>query len=142
MAKPPRPWTVTPHQPILQLDENLWSVTSPVPGIPGGSFPRTMQIVRLGDGRLVLHNAIPLDEPGMKKLSSLGTPAFLIAPSPFHCIDAHAMRERLGAKLIAPARAAAAIATRVTVDGNFDALPADPALRVESLDGTRFGEAV
>jgi len=51
MPKPPRPWTVTPHRPIEKLDENLWSVTSPVPGIPGGTFPRTMHIVRLGDGR-------------------------------------------------------------------------------------------
>lgn len=34
MAKSPRPWTVTPHSPIQKLEENLWVVTSNVPGTP------------------------------------------------------------------------------------------------------------
>jgi hypothetical protein len=142
MAKAPRPWIVTPHDPIRQLDENLWTVDSPVPTIPGGTFPRKMSIVKLSDGTLVLHNAIPLDDAGMKQLEGLGRPAFLIAPSPFHCIDAHAMRARLGAKLLCPAAARERLREVVEPDGALDALPADPALRAETLDGTKFGESV
>jgi hypothetical protein len=142
MPRPPRPWTVTRHDPIQQIDDNLWTVDGAVPGIPGGGFPRKMSIVKLSEGALLLHNAIPLSEPEMKRLADLGRPAYLVAPSPFHCLDANAMRERLGVKVICPAAAASQIRERVPVDGGFDALPADPALRAEPLDGTTFGEGV
>ena len=70
MAKTPRPWTVIPHGPLEQLEDNLWVVESPVPG-PSG-LDRRMSIVRLSDGRLLFHNAVPLDEPTLDALTRYG----------------------------------------------------------------------
>jgi hypothetical protein len=140
--KQPRPWIVAPHDPIEQIDDNLWAVDGVVPTIPGGSFRRRMSIVRLADDTLLLHNAVPLDEPGMKRLGELGRPAILVLPSAFHCMDAHAMRERLGAKTYCPALSADRVRQVVEVDGHLDALPSDPRVRFVPLDGTTNGEGV
>jgi hypothetical protein len=142
MAKPPRPWTVTPHGPIQRIDDNLWWVESPVPGIPGRNFPRSMHIIRRSDGSLLLHNAIPLDDAGLEALTALGRPAILVLPSHFHCIDAHAMRARLSLKTYCPAGSLAETRQRVEIDGTLDALPPDPAVRFVALAGTKFGEGV
>ncbi len=140
MAKTPRPFTVHRPGPIKELEDNLWTVDDVVPGIPGGAFPRKMSIVKLGDGRLLLFNAIPLPDAGMKELAALGEPAFLFAPSPFHCIDAHAMRTRLGVKVLAPPRAVEKVREVVAVDGSYEMVPADAGVRFEKLDGTKFDE--
>jgi hypothetical protein len=140
MPKPPRPWTVTPHGPLVPVDENLWTIDSPVPGIPGGVFPRKMSIVRRSDGTLLFHNAIPVDDPTLEQVRALGKPALLVVPSPFHCIDAHAFRERLGLQVYCPAAAKEQVTEVVAVDGDWTALPADSAVRVEPLDGTTRGE--
>lgn len=141
-TKPPRAWTVTPHGPLVQHAPHLWSVESPVPGIPGGSFPRRMMVVRLSDGSLLLHNGVPLDDAGLALLRDLGRPSILVIPNAFHCIDAHAVRERLGLRVLCPAACAAQVGSVVQVDGHLDALPADPRLRFVPLDGTRNGEGV
>ena len=45
MAKPPRPWTVTRHDPLTQIEDNLWVVSGDVPGFPAGvEFNRRMSI--------------------------------------------------------------------------------------------------
>lgn len=142
MAKPPRPWIVTPHGPIERIDDNLWWVSGAVPGVPGRSFLRSMHIVRRSDGTLLLHNAIPLDDAALQELNALGRPAILVVPSPFHCIDAHAMRARLGLATYCPAGCAAEIRPRVEIDGHLDALPPDPAVRFIALAGTQAGDGV
>jgi hypothetical protein len=142
MAKGPRPWTVTRHDAIVQLDENLWTVDGAVPGIPGGHFPRKMMIVKRADGTLLLHNAMPLDEAGMRALVAIGKPSILVAPSPFHCMDAHAVKARLGVKVLCPAASAREIGARVEVDGDYGALAGEPDIEVVTLDGVRSGEAV
>jgi hypothetical protein len=55
-----------------------------------------MHIVRLSDGRLAFHNAIPLEDEAMREVAALGKPSILIIPMHLHAIDAHAFRERLG----------------------------------------------
>lgn len=140
MATSPRPWIVTPHGPIEKLDDNLWAVEGAVPGIPGGRFPRRMSIMRRSDGTLLLHNAIPLDDAGLHALAALGRPELLVLPSPLHCIDAHAMRAKLGLKVFAPAASAAQIGARVQVDGTLEALPPDPTVRFVPLAGVTGGE--
>ena len=63
MANAPRPWTVTRHDPLEQIDENLFAINGDVPGFPAAAaFPRRMSIVRLKDARLLFHNAIPVDD--------------------------------------------------------------------------------
>lgn len=140
--KPPRPYTVTPHGPIERIDDGLWSVESPVPGIPGGLFPRRMAIVRLGDGTLLLFNAIPLDDAGLAALRALGRPSILVVPSPLHTLDAQAVRDRYQVRLLCPAGAIDAVRQRTTVDGTLDELPRDPAVRFEPLGGVPSGEGL
>ena len=78
MAHAPRPWTVLPHRPLEQHEDNLWSVDG---SLPFGHMRRRMAIVRLGDGRLVFHNAIPLADDAMRALEAWGDPAILIVPN-------------------------------------------------------------
>ena len=65
----PRPWTVDRHDPIEKLAENLWEVEGDLPGM---GLRRRMTVVRLGDGRLVVHNAIALEESSQKQLEAWG----------------------------------------------------------------------
>jgi hypothetical protein len=139
MPKPFETWTVCPHSPIEKVTENLWRVAAPVPGAP---FPRTMVVVRLSDGRLVIHNGIALDAVGMTQLEAWGTPAFLIVPSGAHRIDAKIFKDRYPSmRVIGPRGAKKKIDEVVTVDateGDFG----DPDVRYELVDGTAEGEGV
>src|SRR5262249_46784927 len=81
MPKPFQTWTVYPHKPIEKIQDNLWRVEAPFPGAP---FPRSMILVRLGDGRIIVHNAIALDEDEMREIEAWGKLAFLIVPNGGH----------------------------------------------------------
>jgi hypothetical protein len=115
MSKPPRPWTVLPHGPLEQLEENLYAIESAVPGIPG--LRRRMAIVRRADGGLLFFNGVPVGEDALARIRALGTPAMLVVPQHLHMIDAHAFRDRLGVRVYAPAATRALVAERVAVDG-------------------------
>jgi len=137
---PPRPWTVLRHGPVEALDENLWHVTSV---LPRGPMDRRMTIARRADGRLLFHNAVPLDEPAMKALEARGEPAFLLVPNGFHRLDIHAWKARYPrCQVVAPPGSAAAVAKVLPVDLTADALPPDPTLEVQVLDGVRAREVV
>ena len=141
MARP-RPWIVTRHDPIEKLDVNLWAVNGDVPGFPTAvRFERRMQIVKLSDGRLVFHNAIPLDDAPLAEVQAWGRPAILIVPHHLHAMDAHAFREKLGVRVFTSRKTVEKVRAIVEVDGTLEELPADPALRPEVLAGTKFGEA-
>lgn len=140
MPQTPRPWTVERHGPIEPLEENLWTVTGDVPGVPG--LRRRMAIARRSDGDLVFFNAIPVSDEALREIRALGRPAFLVVPQHLHMIDAHAFREKLGVKVHAPRLGRARVEQRVKVDGTFEELPPDPAVRVESVPGFRTGEGV
>ncbi|MFL5318029.1 MAG: hypothetical protein ACJ790_00130 [Myxococcaceae bacterium] len=136
---PPRPWTVLKHGPLEKHEDNLWSVDGT---LPTGHMNRRMSIVRLPDGRLVFHNAVPLDEPAMKELESWGTPTFLIVPTGFHRLDVHAFKQRYSAmKVIAPAKQRARVEQVVAVDGSWDLLPNDPTVKAEVYRGAKVDEA-
>lgn len=140
MAAAPRPWTVLPHQAIERLEENLWSVEGK---LPSGGMTRRMAIFRLGDGRLVFYNAIPLDDASMAAVEAWGTPAFLVIPSSGHRLDVHAFAARYpGLKVVCQKEIAAKVGQVVRVDGAFDLLPADPRLEIVWVDGTKHGETV
>jgi hypothetical protein len=142
MAKPPRPWTVVDHSPIETIDDNLWGVVSKVPDFPNGTgMDRRMSIIRLADGRLVFHNAIPLDDPTLAKVRAWGKPSILIVPMHLHAIDAHAFRERLGVAVYTSKVVLEKVRAIVPVEGTLEDLPGDPSLSLRPLTGTRFGEA-
>lgn len=139
MPSSPRPWTVLPHDPLTRLEDNLWAVSG---ALPRGSLNRRMCIVRLGDGRLVFHNAVPLREEVMEELETLGRPAILIVPNRAHRLDVHAWKHRFRQLLVVcPPEARAPVSKIVPVDGDWRALPRDPALEVVPLGGSRWGEA-
>ena len=139
MAKTARPWTVTPHDPLQKLDENLWAVESPVPGIP---IRRRMCIVKRSDGQLLFLNAVPLDDKTLAEVTAWGKPAFLVIPHDQHGIDAHGFQQKLGVKIYGPKKNEAKMRAKWDVAGTIEDLPADPSVKFESLDGTKTGEPV
>lgn len=93
MGKPLKQWKVLPHGPLTQLEDRILTVVGDIQ-MPLMEFPRRMTIVRLVDGRLVVFNAIALDEDEMARIDAFGTPAFLIVPNDHHRLDAGIWKQR------------------------------------------------
>jgi hypothetical protein len=137
MAKPPRPWTVTRHDPIDKLEENLWTISGDVPGLP---FSRRMTIIKQSDGTLVFYNAIPLDDASLAEVKAWGKPSVLIVPHDGHMIDARSFAERLDLKIYGPKECAAKTKERAPMAGTLEDLPTDPSYRIEPVAGVKNGE--
>jgi hypothetical protein len=137
----PRPWTVLANHPVRLVEDNLLVVHGQAP--KGSDLERTMTVIRRSDGRLVIHSAIALDEAGMGAVEAMGEPSFLVIPNAFHRLDAHAYKARYPSlQVFCPAPAMKAAREVVAVDGALTDLPADPAVRVDVIEGFRFGEGV
>ena len=140
MAKPPwhTRWTVLPHEPIRKLEPDLWEVEGALEKMP---ITRRMVLVRLHDGRVVVHNAVSLEEPLMAKLEAWGKPSFLIVPNSFHRLDAWCWTQRYpGIAVLAGPSGQKAIAKAVSVVGGVELLPLGGGLVGEDLAGTKVGE--
>jgi hypothetical protein len=136
---PPRPWIVTHHDPIEELEENLWTVNGDVPGFPVGcGMQRRMCIIKLGDGRLAFYNAIPLDEDALARVRAWGTPAILIAPIYFHTMDAPAFAEKLGLQTFIARSGVELLKPAIPGVLPLEELPKE--LEFSILAGTKFGE--
>ncbi|MCB9521332.1 MAG: DUF4336 domain-containing protein [Myxococcales bacterium] len=69
---------------VHAVTDDVWEVRADV-GLPGGiKFPARMTVVRLPDGRLVLHSPVRLSDEDAAALERLGDPAFVVAPNGFH----------------------------------------------------------
>lgn len=133
MSKAHSEWKVLWHGPITKLAENVWWVLGALPGM---SLKRTMTVVRLSDGRLVIHNAIALDEASMHELNAWGTPAYLVVPNGGHRLDAPAFKRRYpGLSVVAPRGARARVQEVVPVDLTYEEFPNSEELRFERLHG-------
>lgn len=122
MAKPPRPWTVTPHGPIEKLEDNLWAVEGAVP-VPGG-IRRRMCIVKLQNGDLLFFHAVPLAEPQLAEVKAWGRPATLVVAHDNHAIDAVAFAAKLGLQVYAPRAGEAGLRARqVPLAGGLEQVP-------------------
>jgi hypothetical protein len=140
MAKQtPRPWIVTPHDPIEKLEDNLWTVDGGTPGLP---VRRRMSIVRLSTGELVFFNAVPVADAVLEELRAWGKPSYLVVPHHAHMIDAHAFMARLSVKLFGPKECRDKIAARAELSGTVEDLPRDAVLAAETLPGVNLGEPV
>lgn len=138
MAKVHRDWKVLEHGPIERLAENIWWVQGALPGM---SLRRAMVIVRLHDGRLVIHNGIALESSAMKEIESWGRPAFLIVPNGAHRLDATAYKARYPElKLLCPKGSRERVEEVVPVDGMYEDFPADETVRFEMLHGVADAE--
>jgi hypothetical protein len=77
-----------------------------------------MVIYRLADASLIIHSAIALNESGMVKLESLGTPKILIVPNRIHRLDAGVYKQRYPQlQVVCPAAAKPYVEQVVAVDG-------------------------
>jgi len=68
---------------LRALTENLWVVERPL-RFGGVEVGTRMSVVRLGDGSLVLHSPVALEEALRKALQALGCPRYAVAPNRFH----------------------------------------------------------
>jgi hypothetical protein len=133
MAKANTEWKVLKHGPIQHLAENLWWVQGSLPGM---SLKRTMVIVRLNDGRLVIHNGIALEAAAMLEIEGWGRPAFLIVPNGGHRLDAPAYKARYPElKVFCPRGSRVRVEEVIAVDGTYEDFPADDTVRFETLHG-------
>lgn len=133
-------WKVLPSDPIEKLEDNLWRVEG---ALESGPIRRVMTVVRLDDGRLVIHNGIALPEEGMAELEAWGKPAFLIVPNGYHRMDAARYKARYPeVKVLCPTAARKRVEKLVKVDGDYDDFAQQPDVRLEHLKGTGDGEGV
>lgn len=134
-----RPWTVQPYHPIARLADNLWTVDGDI-RVPGGSrFVRKMALMKLSDGRIVIHSAISLDDPDMNAIERWGEPAFCIVPNRFHRLDAPAFLKRYPTmKVVCPPAVRRHVEKIIDVDGDYSMLPRELEWRTLA---TRSGEA-
>jgi hypothetical protein len=140
MPKAHKHWKVLPHGALTEVDEGIITVTGEL-RMPLGSFPRRMVLVRLTGGRLLIWSAIALDPPGMAKLESYGTPAFLVVPDDIHRLDARVFKERYPQlKVVAPAGARVKVAQVVLVDTTSPDF-GDPAVTFVTVPGTEEHES-
>lgn len=131
MPKAHRTWTVLPHQPIEKVADNLWRVSGML-----GQTQRQMVLARMGDGRVVVHNAIALDDAEMKEVEAWGKPSVVFVPNGYHRMDAGIWKERYrDAVVAAPAGARKKVEKVVKVDAVTEDAPGDDTVRLRPLDG-------
>jgi hypothetical protein len=139
-AKAHTRWTVLPHKPIERVSERLWRVEGALPNMP---LQRVMTIARRSDGGLVVHNAIAVGDAALAELEDWGPVAAIVVPSGYHRLDAGVFHDRHpGARVICPRGARARVEEVVPVTGGYEDEPADPAVALETLDGTAANEGV
>src|SRR4051812_14291676 len=132
-------WVVLPHDPIQKLSENLWRVEG---ALPHFSMRRVMTVVRLQDGRLLIHSAIALDESSMKRLEAWGEPALLLIPHRRHRMDAPRYKQRYPQlRVFAPPAVVKPASEVVKVDGTLAEVQLDSSASLELLAGTGEAEA-
>jgi hypothetical protein len=133
-------WPVLPHRPIQKLSDVLWCVEGKLPQM---GLNRWMTLVRLSDGRLVIHNPVALEDELMAEIEAWGRPAFILVPNGYHRIDCARFKRRYPAALVlCPRGARPRVEKVVTVDGTYDDLPPDPHAHLRHLEGVGEREGV
>ena len=131
-------WNVLPHDPIEKLESNLWRVEG---AIGSGPMRRVMTVVRLGDGGLLIHNAINMEEASMRELEEWGTPRFIIVPNGFHRMDCGAYKARYPeAQVSCPRAAVSRVNKAAAVDLTFDEFPKLDGVTLRHVAGTKDRE--
>jgi hypothetical protein len=126
-------WRTAEHGPLEALGRNLWQVEAVLPSMPIG---RRMVIARLGNGQLVVHNAVACDSATMAAIEALGPISFLLVPGGFHRIDLPAFAARYpDCKVLAMPGSIDRARQRARVDGGAELLPRDAHTRWQPLDG-------
>jgi len=134
-------WRPDPHLPIEKLAVNLWRVEAKVDNPP---LHRVMTVVKLADGRGLIHSAVMMEESSMRALEAWARPAILVVPSGFHRKDAHAYVSRYPSiTVVCPSAARDRVAEKVKVDATYETFPLeDPSIRFLSIPGLNEVERV
>ena len=92
-----------PQAPLRQLDENLW-IAERRQSFYGLEVGTRMTVMRLADGRLLLHSPVALTPDLRRELDALGRVCFVVAPNRVHHLYAGKVAEAYpGAQLwVAP----------------------------------------
>jgi hypothetical protein len=126
-------WRTAEHGPLEALGKNLWQVEAVLPSMPIG---RRMVIARLGNGQLLVHNAVACDSATMAAIEALGPISYLIVPSGFHRMDLPAFAARYPlCKVVAMPGSLRRARQRARVDGGAELLPSDAHTRWVPLEG-------
>ena len=126
-------WTVLPHDPIDKLAHNLWRVKGTM---SKGRIQRQMVLARLGDGRVIVHNAIALAPDEMAELEAWDSPAVIFVPNGFHRQDALIWKHRYPeARVVAPAGSRKRVEKVVAVDAVTEDAPGDATVRLIPIAG-------
>jgi hypothetical protein len=126
---------VQAHRQIAKLEDNLWTVDGDIK-LPGGTFIRKMAMMRLSDGRVVIHSAILLDDSEMKEIENWGTPAFCIVPNRLHRLDAPLFRNRYPEmKFLCPTASRQRVERVVAIEGGYEELPSEIEWRTLAIVG-------
>jgi len=100
-----------------------------------------MSVMRLGDGSLMVHNAIALGEAEMKELEEFGRVAYIVVPNGFHRQDARIWKDRFPqAKVVCPAGSKKKVSSIVPVDLDYEDAPSDESVKLHYFDGMKEGE--
>ena len=138
--RPHKEWKVLPHDPLVEIDDGILTVTGDIP-MPLAHLKRRMTIVRLQDKRLIVYSAIALDEPEMARIESYGRPAFLVVPSDIHRLDARIWKDRYPAmQVVAPEGAREKVEKVVPVDTTQPDF-GDPNVKFVTVAGVEGHEA-
>ena len=62
---------------MRKLAENLWLLEYPL-SVLGTRHGRNVTVIRLRDGRLILHSMAPFSEADLGEIRGLGEPAWLV----------------------------------------------------------------
>jgi hypothetical protein len=128
---------ILPHDEPREVVSDVWVVMGSLP------FPlkRTMTIVRLSDGSLLLHSVIAMDEAGMAKLDALGKPSLMIVPHAGHRMDAPFYKARYpDLRVVAPAAVRAKVEEVVPVDATAEEALPPLGVKVHRIAGFKHGE--
>lgn len=138
MPKANAVWTVGEHRPIEKLSSRVWRVEGSLPNMP---LKRVMTVVRAADGRLLVHNAIALEESAMREIDAWGEVAWLLVPNGYHRLDAPCFHARYPqARVLTPPGSRARVAEVVPDVGLYAEMTPDAVVRVGVLEGVAEAE--
>ncbi|NUP06445.1 MAG: hypothetical protein HOW73_10340 [Polyangiaceae bacterium] len=138
MAKANDTWRVLPHRPIEKLSARVWRVEGDLEGMP---LKRVMTIAKRDDGKLVVHNAMALDDAAMAEIDAWGPVATIIVPNGYHRLDAKVFADRYkDARVLTPSGARKKVEEGVTVSGSLEDFEPDGTVALETFDGTNAAE--
>jgi len=117
---------------LKPIATDIWSHESDVRLPLGLSMPARATIMRLGDGGLVVHSPLPLDDATAKELDAIGEVRFLVAPNSLHWMFLERAKQRwTNARVLA-----APVLAKKLGSLPFEHLPASG--RVAGMEGIRI----